>query len=139
MIDVEAIHIEAKRLRSCEFLTGNENFEELAEMLFTPQGTEFCKTHKFPRMDLLLPLKGDEAEQNGIYINSRVEVSNIPKIAIFGHKSEAVLEFSNTEGFNVIVMHGAKVKIKASEYAVVFLTNVDSNVECEVTGNAKIL
>lgn len=138
-MDVEAIHIEAKRLRSCEFLTGNENFEELAEMLFTPQGIEFCKTHKFPKMDLLLPLKGDEAESKGIYINTRVEEKNINMIALFGPKTEAVLEFDKTEGFQVIVMHGARVKIIAREYAVVFLTSVGGHVELEITGNAKIL
>lgn len=139
MMDVSKIHEEARKLGSCDFLTGVEDFVELSEMLFTPQGTEFCKKFKFPSMELLKEYKGSQAESKGIYINTPLVGKNISKVALFGLEAIAELEFNRTEGFRIIVMHGAKVTIKASGYAVVFVTNAGGEVNFETSGNAKVL
>lgn len=138
-MDVSKIHEEARKLGSCDFLTGVENFVELSEMLFTPQGSEFCKKFKFPSMETLNSFKGLQAELNGIYINTQLKAKNISRVALFGRDAIAELEYNKTEGFRVIVMHGAKVTIRASGYAVVFVTNAGGEVNFETSGNAKVL
>lgn len=140
MTKEDRIYVQAKKLGICPVMKGGENTEELIRLFFTPQGVEFCSKHNFPSMSELEPFRGIKAERNGFYINTPVIAKNLEKIALFGIETVAELEYDDpTKRHEVVVMHGASVKIKASGYAVVFVTNAGGTVETDIRDSAKVL
>lgn len=127
----------ANRLGACSLLHGNENKEDLMRLLLTPQGTEFCTKNNFPSMEQLLWFRGEKAESMGIYIATDVVLTNPVKVFLAG--SNAVLHFDTIGRYNVILMHGAKAEIHASNYAVVFVKNAGGDVEIDNDNTALIL
>lgn len=127
----------ANQLGACRLLHGNENKEDLMRLLLTPQGTEFCTKNNFPSMEQLQEFRGEKAESMGIYIDTDVELTNPVKVFLAGSKS--VLHFDTIGRYNVILMHGAKAEIHASNYAVVFVNNAGGEVEIDNDNTARIL
>lgn len=127
----------ANRLGACRLLHGNENKEDLMRLLLTPQGTEFCTKNNFPSMEQLQWFRGEKAESMGIYINTDTELTNPVKVFLAG--SKAVLHFDTIGRYNVILMHGAKAEIHASNYAVVFVKNAGGEVKIDKGDTALIL
>lgn len=127
----------ANRLGACRLLHGNENKEDLMRLLLTPQGTEFCTKNNFPSMEQLQWFRGEKAESMGIYIDTDVELTN--PVKVFLADSNAVLHFDTIGRYNVILMHGAKAEIHASNYAVVFVKNAGGEVEIDKDDTALIL
>lgn len=120
-------------------LTGKQTNSELMRLIFTPQGIEFCTKYKFPDIDTFRIYKGVEAEQNSIYIDTDTSLHNVEYVLLVGN-TNAVLTYDDpTKGHHVILMHGAKAKIKASGYAVVFVNNAEGKVETEISDYAKVL
>jgi hypothetical protein len=82
-----------------------------------------------------------QALRGGFVIETSVRLRNQVNIAVFGKESFAELEY-DTAGvrYQVVVMHGARACIKASGYAVVFVTvTAGGVVEKEEIGEAKII
>jgi hypothetical protein len=138
MTKEEQIYKEAKRLKSCALMKGTENANELMELFFTPQGTEFCAKFNTPSLEAFRRFRGLDATRGGFYIDTPVKAKNLPRVALIGSKTVAELEFTETEGFTVVLMHGAKANITASGYAVVFITNAGGEVCAVQKNNAKI-
>lgn len=128
----------ANRLGACRLLHGNESKEDLMRLLLTPQGTEFCTKNNFPSMVQLREFKGETAEKLGIFIDTDTELTNPVKVFLAGH-TRAVLHFDAIGRYNVILMHGAKAEIYASNYAVVFIKNAGGDVEIVKENTALIL
>ena len=140
MTKEERIYTSAKRVGVCSLLKGTESTEELIELLFTPQGVEFCSKHNFPSMSELAAFRGEQASRGGVYINTPVQAKNCRRAALFGRDTIAELEYDDpTKRHEVLIMHGASVKIKASGYAVVFVTNAGGTVETDIRDSAKVL
>lgn len=80
-------------------------------------------------------------EKYGVYVDAGdIQLKNNVNIGIIGD-TDAMLEYDdNTVVHKIILMHGAKATIKASNYSVINLTNVNN---CQVTiindGTAKVL
>lgn len=130
---------QAQRYGACARLTGQETAAELMNLVFTPHGIEFCTKYNFPTLPVFRTYKSDLAHRHHIYIDSRVELSNVDRVLLVGN-TEAVLTYDDpTCSHQVILMHGAKAKIKATGYAVVFVTNAGGEVETDAQDNAKIL
>lgn len=140
MTKEEQIYNQAQKKGACPLLKGTENTDELISLFFTPQGIEFCTKHNFPTMEILSRFKGAYAADRGIYVDTPVRLKNPARIALFGKKTIASIKYDdNTKRHEVIVMYGAKVKIEASGYAVVFVTNCGGDVEAIAKDNAVIL
>lgn len=127
----------ANRLGACRLLHGTENKEDLMRLLLKPQGTEFCTKNNFPSMEQLQWFRGEKAESMGIYIDTDTELTNPAKVFLAG--SKAVLHFDTIGRYNVILMHGAKAEIHASNYAVVFVKNAGGEVKIDKDDKALIL
>lgn len=127
----------ANRLGACRLLHGTENKEDLMRLLLTPQGTEFCTKNNFPSMDQLQWFRGEKAESMGIYIDTDTELTNPAKVFLAG--SKAVLHFDTIGRYNVILMHGAKAEIHASNYAVIFVNNAGGEVKIDKDNTVRIL
>jgi hypothetical protein len=70
----------------------------------------------------------------------KLQLKNPANVALFGKDTVAELEYDDTGVRHVVVlMHGAKAKIRASGYAVVFVTNINCEVETEVSDSARIM
>lgn len=117
----------ATSLGVCSMMTGTENEEEILRLLLTPQGTEFCTKNNFPPMDMVRRFKGDKAESMGIYIEKDTNLHNPERLFLFG--GNHTLKFDTAKRYNVILMHGAKAEVHASNYAVVFIKNAGGEVE----------
>lgn len=126
-----------RRMSRCPLFKGTEDEKELIELFLSVQGLEFCTENKFP--DLATLRKFSNTEKYGIYIDKKVNLSNLSKIVLIGD-TDAVLNYDDpNKRHEVILMHGAKAKIIASGYAVVFVTNSGGHVEKIMSDNAKIL
>lgn len=128
----------ANRLGACRLLHGTESKEDLMRLLLTSQGTEFCTKNNFPSMAQLQQFKGETAERLGIFIDTDTELTNPAKVFLAGH-TRAVLHFDTIGRYNVILMHGAKAEIHASNYAVVFVKNAGGEVEVVKDNTALVL
>lgn len=128
----------ANRLGACRLLHGTESKEDLMRLLLTPQGTEFCTKNNFPSMAQLQQFKGATAERLGIFIDTDTKLTNPAKVFLAG-RTLAVLHFDVIGRYNVILMHGAKAEIQASNYAVVFIKNAGGEVEIVKDNTALIL
>lgn len=129
----------AKEYGVCSMLTGRETTEELMRLVFTPQGVEFCTKFNFPDIDTFRHYKGRQAEHSGIYVDADVELHNVERVLLAGDTTATLTYDDPTKSHHVVVMHGAKAKVKASGYAVVFVTNTDGVVEIETEDNALII
>lgn len=133
------LYNEAKKFGVCSLLTGKETTAELMRLIFTPQGIEFCTKFNFPDINTFLQYKGTEAKQNGIYIDTDTKLHNVEHVLLVGN-TNAVLTYDDpTKSHHVILMHGAKAKIKASGYAVVFVNNAGGEIDTQTNDNALIL
>lgn len=130
---------QAKKYGVCSMFTGKETTSELMKLIFTPQGIEFCTKYNFPDINTFRQYKGSEAEQNGIYIDTDATRRNVEYVLIVGDTNAKLTYDDPTKSYHVILMHGAQAKIKASNYAVVFVTNKGGEVEKHASDNALIL
>lgn len=121
----------------CPLFKGTENEEELIQLFLSVQGIEFCTENNFPDLDTLRRFKN--TERYGIYIDTDITLSDISKVVLIGN-TNAILNYSDPKkNHEVILMHGAKATIKASGYAVVFVTNSGGTVDIEKSDFAKVL
>lgn len=134
------IHTQAEELGCCEMFTGKEDLEHIIRLFLSPQGIEFCQNNNFPDIQTLRQFKQYNVERLGIFIDAGcIELKNVCRAVLIGD-TQATINFDNNMRHEVIMMHGAKAEIKASGWAVVFITN---KCGCEVistaNGRAKIL
>lgn len=116
------------------------DWKSLCWLFFTPQGREFCENNNFPSIEIFRNMKPN-VEKYGVYVDAgEISLKNNVNVGIIGD-TEAVLEYDdNTVVHKIILMHGAKATIKASNYAVINLTNVNnSNVTIVNDGTARVL
>lgn len=88
-------------------------------------------------MDMVRRFKGDKAESMGIYIEKDTNLHNPERLFLFG--GNHTLKFDMNRRYNVILMHGAKAVIKATNYAVVFIKNAGGEVMTDKDNTALIL
>lgn len=143
MTKVEQVYRKAKEIGICPLFkplfTGNESEDELFDLFLSPQGIEYCAEHNFPDIATFRAFRGLATSRKGIYIDTNMRLANPKKIVLVGN-TYAELEYDDLEsGHEVVLMYGAKAKVKASGNAVVFITNCGGEVETEVCDNARVL
>lgn len=109
----------AQALRSCDLFRGNENIEELAALLFSPRGIEFCIAYDFPGLALLRKLKRYNPERFGIYIDSgEIALNDAERVCLIGNTT-ARLDYRQTQGNRLYLLYGARAEVNAKGYAVI--------------------
>lgn len=114
---------------ACAKSNGVTDWKSLCWLFFSPQGREFCEENNFPDIRMFREMK-DHVREYGVFVDTgticRVNDANIGLIG----DTTAELTYSGVETVHkVILMHGAKARIKASDYAVITLVNIGG---CEV-------
>lgn len=136
----ENLFKEAQKLGVCPMLQGSENAQQLMELFLSPQGTEFCLKNNFPDRKTFRSFRGLEAARNGIFIDAGpIHLQDRERIALIGQTDAELCYEDPTKRHVVILMHGAKARITAKGYAVVFVYNQGGQVETDAQDYAKIL
>lgn len=122
-----------KSARLCGACTGSgkvSDWRSLVWLFFSPQGREFCEEKNFPSLSMFRQMKTN-VEPFGVFVDAeRVVRSNDKDIALVGDTCGELTFDDNSVVHKVMLMHGAKAHIKASNYAVLLIVNVGG---CEVT------
>lgn len=131
---------EARRLGVCPMLRGSENARQLMELFLSPQGIEFCQKNNFPDLATFRSFRGLEAVRSGIFIDAgTIRQQNRERIALVGQTCAELTYDDPAKRHVVVLMHGAKARIRAHGYAVVFVYNQGGEVESDARDHARIL
>lgn len=120
----------ALALGACGLLKKDATIYDLDELLWHPQGWEFCRKHSFPSLKSLVGLE-DEGYR-GILTNVGEVSSKAYKNAIAGDTRMTLYADNVREKYDVILFHGAHLVIEASGYAVIHIVKIG---DCEVEFN----
>lgn len=137
---IAQIHAQAQHLGQCGKFTGSEDLNGLIDLFASPQGVEFCLAHHFPSLNTLAMFKPFEVHEKGIFINfGGLTISDRQRVVLIGRTS-ATINCNDNVRYEIILMHGAKAVVNASNWAVV---SVKADKGCQViknaSGNALIL
>lgn len=136
-IKIEDIIAGSKKLGACNSADGIKDWKGLIEHFFSPQGREFCKKYNYPGVEAFRAAS-DEIRQYKVYVDTDEHITN-ENAALVGH-STSTLHFSGVgQVYKVMLMHGAKAKITAGNYAVVRIDNISGDYEVENDGTAIII
>lgn len=129
-------------LGACDKSGKATDWGSLAWLMFTPQGREFCEEKKFPSLEMWRNMKDSIVGKQPVRIDAGEITMNNPKnLAIIGNTT-ANLTYSGVDVVHkLIVMHGAKARVRATEYAVVLVVKIGDGCEVEYNNDetAKIL
>lgn len=131
MKTVDEIMKSASLSGACSKSNGVSNWKSLVWLFFTPQGREFCEENNFPSLEMFREMSSEVAAY-GVYVDAGVVNVRNKKVALIGGTEAELVFTDNTKVHKVILMHGAKARITASNYAVILLVNVGN---CEVEIN----
>lgn len=127
---LQYIKDKAKVLGACEEarLDSITNEAKLIQLLFTPQGREFCKRHRFPSVRAIRALAPSK------YIIQE----DMPKpIRIYGNKvfvgcRNSLRISARNRLHRVILMHGAELDIEVGAYCAVTICQIGNDNRCTV-------
>lgn len=128
---------EAKKKGACGRIDDVQSIESLVELMYSPQGREFCEKTKFLRVDRLNDI-ADDAEMHNVYIGKQNIITTAHKSAFIGSKGRVLC--SGTEAiYNIIVADNSHVEIVATNYAVVMVTSINGSYNITKDKTARIL
>lgn len=129
MMEAKDIIQEAIRIGACANSGGVTDWKSLCWLFFTPQGREFCEDNNFPCIEMFREIKY-EVMTHGVFVDAGdLTSTNRVNLACIGRTSATLIYNDNTKVHKIILMHGAKAHIKASNYAVLLIVNIGN---CEV-------
>lgn len=135
---IKQIHRAAVELGACAKFTGQESLLDIIELLYSPQGREFCISHEFPTIDVLRKFKRLGVDRYGIYIDAgTINVREREKVFLIGN-TQARISCSQTQRYECYLMHGAFARIAAHDYACVHVEHdTQSIAQVELNDNAR--
>lgn len=128
---------EAKSKGACGRIDDIQSVASLAELMFSPQGREFCEKTKFLRVDRLNHI-ASEAEEYNVFIGKQNIITTAHTTAFIGSRGRVLC--SGTDAiYNIIIADNSHVEIVATEYAVVLVTSINSSYNITKDKTARIL
>lgn len=129
MKTVNEIMQSASLMGACAKSNGVSDWRSLTWLFFTPQGREFCEENNFPSLEMFQGMR-ENISEFGIWVDADDIVrQNDANVGLIGNTSAELVYDDNTVVHKVVLMHGAKARIKAANYAVILLVNIGN---CEV-------
>lgn len=112
---------QAKLLGACELFTGREStVEEMAALLRSPQGSEFCIKHSFPNLATLRGFKtAGGAEAAGVYIDAGDITLTDPESVVLAGRTRATITCTKLRSHVITLLYGSSAVINAGGWAVV--------------------
>lgn len=135
-MEVKDVIDKAIGLGACEQSGKATDWKSLVWLFFSPQGREFCQDNNYPSLNMFRAIK-ENIEAYGVHVEEDTKAVNTDK-AIVGGTAE--LTYNGTsKSYKVIIMHGACVRIKVGNYAVVRVENISGSFTVENDGTGRIL
>jgi hypothetical protein len=127
---IDEVMKSAALLGACSGSGKVSDWKSLAWLFFSPQGREFCEEKNFPELPMFREMKRHGISELGVFVDEgNVCRSNDKDIALVGDTCGELKFDENNVVHKIILMHGAKARIKASNYAVLLIVNIGG---CEV-------
>ena len=116
-----------------------QDFPELIKLMFTPQGIEFCQDHNFPSVEVFRKNR-DSLERLGVYVDAgNIALKGKEYVCIVGD-TDATIEAAGTKFIHtIILMHGARAKITAKDYAVLNIVRIGGEYSIKKDGTVIVL
>lgn len=128
-------------LGACGGFTEATSIRDIIEMLFSPQGVEFCIKRGFPSIEMFRQLGAvEDTKPMGVYIDcGEITLEDPKRVFLVGNTFARVL-CKATQGNVLYLMHGAEATVTADGYSVTRIEK-DKNSSCtiDVGENAVIL
>lgn len=124
----------AKALGACDRADLDiQSWSDLARLYFSAQGLEFCGIKNFPSLKLWRKINSrHDISEFGIFVGGQMRhCVNRPNVAVIG--ADARLEYNCIGKYTIVLQHGARVVIKASNYAVLNIIKIG---ECDIKLNS---
>lgn len=138
MTDINEIKAMALAYGACGKASGITSIKEAIELLMTPQGREFAVRTGFPTLAMCRECRDEANAIPGAYVDTANLLMNSRDILAIGN-TEVNVRYSEPDHlYKVVAMHGAKVNITATNYAVVTVSSYDSEVVVEHDGTALV-
>lgn len=136
---VDAIRAMALQTGACKKINRVQDFPELIKLMFTPQGIEFCQDHNFPSVEVFRKNR-DSLERLGVYVDAgNIALKGKEYVCIVGD-TKATIEASRPQfTHTIILMHGARAKINAKDYAVLNIVNISGEYSVNKDGTVIVL
>lgn len=115
---LQQVYKRGVELGACNSFTEAANVEQIVEMLFSPQGVEFCLNYRFPTLEVFRQFKPYHLEQYGVYIDCGDIKLIDPIRAFLIGDTRAEIDYRATQGNALYLMHGAKAAVTAEGYSV---------------------
>ena len=129
----------AAYLGACGKSSSVSDWKSLVWLFFSAQGREFCKGKNYPPLAMFQEMK-QGVEPYGVFVDAgTVEKVNIPNVGVIGETDAKLTYTDNTKVHKVIVMHGGKVEINASNYVVILVENIGGELIVNKDETVKIL
>ena len=137
MKGIENIKRSAIGLGACNKVDSVNSIGDALALLMTPQGREFALKTGFPTLEIWRknPYEVDRSEMVLLDMGLDNYSENEDYIVVGDTFLEATFDRPD-KLYHIIAMHGAEVEIKASDYAVVTVTNINSTVRISNDGTA---
>lgn len=135
-MEVKEILNKAVGLGACAQSSKATDWKSLVWLFFSAQGREFCRDNNYPTLEMFRSMKGN-IEAYGVHVEEEVKAINENK-AIIGGTAELTYHGAD-KAYKVIIMHGASVRLKVGNYAVVRIENISGSYTVENDGTGRIL
>lgn len=139
---LEEMYRQAKKKGACDkfpVFNGTENLSELCELMFSPQGREFCLKHRFPDINTMRTLKKYNLTDYNIYVDAGDITIYDDNCYLIGN-TKATIRLGVLGLYRCCLMHGAKAHIDASGYSIINVTaDKKSSFTISIKDNAIIL
>ena len=116
-----------------------QDFPDLIKLMFTPQGIEFCQGHNFPAVEVF---RENQSNLQGleVYVDAGdITLKGKEYVCLVGD-TKATIEASRPQfTHTIILMHGARAKINAKDYAVLNIVNISGEYSVNKDGTVIVL
>lgn len=115
-------------LGACRKLKRGMDEKELARLLFSPQGREFCTAKDFPTRRDIEKFDRRELRRLGLYAeDTEIKLdSRLHDVCFIGNTRNRVKAHGPESLYHVIALDGAEVTIEASGYSVISIDASES-------------
>lgn len=135
-MEVKEVIDKAVELGACNNSGKASDWKSLIWLFFSPQGREFCRDNNYPSMEIFREIK-ENIRPYGVHVDESTKSANEDK-AIIGGTAE--LTYHGTEkAYKVIIMHGALIRLKIGNYAVVRIENISGSYTVDNDGTGRVL
>lgn len=134
MIGLDAIKIAGSSLGECGLLGKVRDGHELLNLLFSPQGREFCQSNSFPPLSSIRSVAKD-LDTRALVDKGEVVIDEPENLVLVG-RTDAVVRCSGPTCLrHIILMHGAKLTLEARRHSVVTLMAIGNGCSFEVVND----